>query len=73
MFDPRLVGLLIGDGTYLESPRITSCDKEIKDYIRSRYETSVYGHPFYTSDGRLFETLGIKGIKDELRNIGIYK
>ena len=73
MFDPRLVGLLIGDGTYLESPRITSCDKEIKDYIRSRYETSVYGHPFYTSDGRLCETLGIKGIRDELRNIGIYK
>lgn len=72
MFDSRLIGLLIGDGTYLESPRITSCDEEIKDYIRGRYNTSVYGKSYCTDNGKLCETLGIKGIRDELRKLEIY-
>lgn len=72
MFDARLVGLLIGDGTYLESPRIISCDEEIKDYIRSKYKTSIYGKSYTTLDNKLCETLGIKGIRNELRELGIY-
>ena len=72
MFDARLVGLLIGDGTYLESPRIISCDEEIKDYIRSKYKTSIYGKSYTTVDNKLCETLGIKGIRNELRELGIH-
>lgn len=72
IFDARLVGLLIGDGSYVSSPRITSCDREIQDYIKSRYSTSIYNTPFPTQDGRIIEEIGIKDIRNELRSLGIY-
>lgn len=72
IFDARLVGLLIGDGSYISSPRITSCDKEIQDYIKSKYSTSIYNTPVPTQDGRIIEEIGIKNIRNELRNLGIY-
>lgn len=72
IFDARLVGLLIGDGSYISSPRITSCDKEIQDYIKSKYSTSIYNTPVHTQDGRIIEEIGIKNIRNELRNLGIY-
>ena len=62
IFDARLVGLLIGDGSYISSPRITSCDKEIQDYIKSKYSTSIYNTPVPTQDGRIIEEIGIKNV-----------
>ncbi len=72
LFDARLVGMLIGDGTYVESPRLISCDKEIHDYLKANYDTAVYGDSYTTKSGKECYTLGIKKIRNELRNLGIY-
>lgn len=72
IFDARLIGLLIGDGSYVDSPRITSCDKEIQEYVRNRYHTKIYGNSYFTKDGKHLICLGINKIRDELRNLGIY-
>lgn len=72
IFDPRLVGMLVGDGSYITSPKVSSCDKEIQDYIKSRYSYRIYNKPYLTKDGKTFEEVGIKGIRDELRKLGIY-
>ena len=72
IFDARLVGLLIGDGSYITSPRITTCDDEIKFYIRRNYKTRVYNKPYETKTNKILEEIGIRGIRSFLRDIGIY-
>lgn len=72
MFDPYLIGLLIGDGNYQTSPKLTSCDKEIHDYLENNYNVREYKIPTLTKDGRIFKEYGIKGIRDALRELGIY-
>lgn len=72
IFDARLVGLLIGDGSYITSPRITTCDDEIKSYIRHNYKTTVYNKPYRTKSNKILEEIGIKGIRQSLRDLGIY-
>lgn len=72
IFDARLVGLLIGDGSYITSPRITTCDDEIKSYIRRNYKTTVYNKPYKTKSNKILEEIGIKGIRQFLRDLGIY-
>lgn len=71
--DPRLIGLLIGDGSYGEKQnvRIHSCDAEILDYVKSNYSTTVQmSTP--TKINKQYECLTIKGIRDLLRELGIY-
>lgn len=74
MFDPYLIGLLIGDGTYGEgeNPRIFNCDPEVLNYVENNYETADCEQPYVTTDGRLFRALRLKKMRDPLRELGIY-
>lgn len=72
VFDPYLLGLLVGDGCYITSPRIISCDSEIHKYLEDNYRVKIYNHPYETKDGKIVKEYGIKGIRDELRALGIY-
>jgi intein/homing endonuclease len=73
IWNPRLLGLLIGDGSYGEkqSPNITSCDKGVIDFVKNNFITKVYTtRP--TSNGGTYENIGIKNIRNNLRELGIY-
>lgn len=74
MFDPYLVGILIGDGSYGfdKTPIVsTSDDDEVYDYIRSKYECCIEKQ-YKTKDGKDYREIRIKGICHELRELGIY-
>lgn len=74
MWEPRLVGWFIGDGTYgnNEVPAISSCDYEINDYISSNFETSDKKKPEVTKDGKDFLQRRLKGTGKNLRELGIF-
>lgn len=73
MFDPRMVGMLIGDGSYRYDGmvRYCTCDDELRDYVRAKYEFKSY-NTYRTGEGKLFEDGTVKGLCGELRKIGIY-
>lgn len=72
MFDPYLIGLLIGDGTYNGTPVLTNCDEDVLSYVTNKYKCTDRKEQRPTKDGRILRSLSILGIRDELRNIGIY-
>ena len=43
MFDPYLVGILIGDGSYGfdKTPIVSTSDDEVYNYIRSKYDCCI--------------------------------
>lgn len=73
LFDSRLVGMLIGDGSYgyNETPKYSSEDKELLDYIKNKYSTSL-SNSHITKKGNIYEDIRVKGICHNLREIGIY-
>ena len=73
LFDARLIGMLIGDGSYglRQSPKYSSEDKELLDYIKNKYNWSL-SNSHITKKGNYYEDIRIKGICSNLRNIGIY-
>lgn len=73
LFDARLVGMLIGDGTYgfNNTPKYSSEDPELLNYVESRYETGLSASHI-TKKGNLYKDIRVKGICSELRKIGIY-
>lgn len=73
LFDPYLVGLLIGDGTYTKksTPVLFNCDEEVNNYVESKYDVTIRGE-YTTTDGRIFKRTSIKGTAKYLRDIGIY-
>lgn len=73
MWEPRLVGMLIGDGSYGpdKTPILTTSDKEMNDYISERYDTVVESE-YLTKDGRDYKETRIRGICHRLRELGIY-
>ena len=70
LFDARLVGMLIGDGTYGSSVKYCSEDKELQDYIKNKYECKVF-RTHITKKGNLYEEFRVNGIRGKLNNIGI--
>ena len=74
IFDPYLIGLLIGDGSYVKgsNPILFNCDQEVLNYVANNYETVDCKRSHVTKDGRLFKALRINKIRDALRNLGIY-
>lgn len=72
MWSPRLVGLLIGDGSYGfdKTPILSSADKEVHNFI-SNFDFNIERHS-KTKDGRDYKEIRIKGITKQLRDIGIY-
>ena len=73
MWEPRLIGQLIGDGSYGidHSPKISGCDKEIHDYVTSKFDTRLEDS-YTTKDGKPYREYVIKGICGKLRELGIY-
>ena len=74
MWEPRVVGWLIGDGSYGfdKTPRLTNCDNEINDYIESHFDTAKDRKDRITKDGKVYKEIRIKGICHRLRELGIY-
>ena len=75
MWQPRLVGWLIGDGSYGfdKTPILSNCEPEINSYLHCTLPYDVITEKEYvTKDGKNYEENRIKGICKELRNIGIY-
>ena len=73
LFDARLVGMLIGDGSYglRQSPKYSSEDNELLEYVKNKYDWSL-SNSHITKKGNHYEDIRIKGICSDLRNIGIY-
>ena len=73
LFDSRLVGMLIGDGSYgnNETPKYSSEDRELLEYVKGRYDTSLSA-THVTKKGNVYEDIRVKGICSYLRKIGIY-
>lgn len=73
LFDARLVGMLIGDGScgHNNTPKFSSQDEELLNYIESKYQTSLSASRI-TKEGKLYKDIRIKGICSQLRAIEIY-
>lgn len=73
LFDARLVGMLIGDGSYgyNNTPKYSSQDTELLQYIESKYDTAISASHI-TKEGKLYKDIRVKGICKKLREIGIY-
>lgn len=73
MFQPRLIGMLIGDGSYgfNKTPILSNCDKELNDFVENNFET-VLERSYITKDNRIYKETRIKNICQELRQLGIY-
>jgi hypothetical protein len=74
MWEPRLVGWLIGDGSYgfNKTPRLSNCDDEINEYIETHFDTRLDRPARSTKDGKIYKETYIKGICPKLRELGIY-
>ena len=74
MWEPRVIGWLIGDGSYGhdKTPRLSNCDSEINNYILTHFQTSDDVQPRRTKDGKLYRETRIKGICKKLKELGIY-
>lgn len=72
LFDARLVGMLIGDGSYgiNNTPKYSSEDKELQEYI-SKYDCTAYLERLSKS-GKIYKEYRIRNICKNLREIGIY-
>ena len=73
MWEPRLTGLLVGDGSYGfdKTPVLSNCDKEINDYIYDNFD-AIFESGYKTKDGRDYKETRIKGICKHLRELEIY-
>jgi len=80
MFDARLIGMLIGDGSYgmrrhynkieFKTPSFSNCDEELLKYIFDKYQYNIeLQRP--TKDGRLYHEISIRGLIPSLKEIGI--
>ena len=69
----RLIGQLIGDGTYGidHGVRISTCDKEVYEPIFNLFNTRIE-KTYKTKDGKDFYTIYIKEFTQYLRDLGIH-
>ena len=71
MIDARLIGMLIGDGSYSQGMcRYVTADDELFNYVADRYDYSIYDTKM-TRDGRIYRDIGIKKFIRELRKLGL--
>lgn len=74
MWEPRLIGLLIGDGNYSynATPQLSIADSEIFEWMeRSNLRIKIYKE-FELKTGGTFKSVGIKAIHHELKELGIF-
>ena len=73
MWEPRVVGWLIGDGSYgkNQQPRISNCEEEINEYIESKFDYTTNIKRF-TKGGKVYKETAILACNENLRKLGIY-
>lgn len=71
MWEPRLVGMLIGDGNYSNKrvPRYWSLDQELQQYVESK--GAVCDEIRISSENKEFKGYSIKDIFNNLKELGI--
>lgn len=74
MINPRLVGMLIGDGNYTKDTTVSfsNADKELWSFIENTHKVTYSKYSHITKDGRLYKEGTIPGLCGELRKLGIY-
>ena len=75
MWEPRLIGWLIGDGSYgiNKTPILSNCEGEINSYLHNQLlEEVVTEKSYITKNNKQYEENRIKGICKKLRKLGIY-
>lgn len=72
MWEPRVIGWLIGDGTYGESVKLSNCESEINDYMDSKFKGSI-SESYITKTGKNYRTKSVIGIVPKLKELGIYR
>jgi hypothetical protein len=72
-WEPRLIGWLIGDGSYGfdKTPVLSNCDNEINTYIQTKLDCKVESERI-TKDNKVYYETRIRGVCKRLRDIGIY-
>ena len=70
--DARLLGLLIGDGSYGNSVELSSDRKEISEYVKKRYTCKIRSSHIMKA-GDLYERIGINGVSHLLKKHGIFR
>jgi intein/homing endonuclease len=73
IWNPRVIGWLIGDGSYgfNKTPVLSNCEGEINKYIDDTLD-AIVEKKYLTKEGKLYRETRIKGITKELRALGIY-
>ena len=69
---PRMIGLLIGDGSYghNQSVRFYNCDEGISNYVESNFDY-VINQQRSTKDNKTYKEYGIRNFRQYLRDVGI--
>lgn len=65
LFDPYFIGVMLGDGCVTSSITLSTPDKEIVDYVSSRYQVRKVGKLGYSFSGMrpLFDSLNLMGTR----------
>lgn len=73
MWKPRVVGWLVGDGSYgiNSTPVLSNCEPEINNYVHNNLDY-VTEKSYITKDGKIYEENRIRTICGKLRELGIY-
>lgn len=66
----RLIGLLIGDGSYNDTPILSNNDADIWNYIHKNYRSTEYTRRV-CKDGSIYRECSILGMRSYLKEIGI--
>lgn len=73
MWNPRVVGWLIGDGSYglNKTPVLSNCEPEINGIVNTTLD-SVIEKSYKTKTNKVYQETRIRGICAKLRELGIY-
>ena len=73
IWESRLIGWLIGDGSYgnKQTPTLSNCEEEINDWIEEYMDTSNQLQRL-TKDNKIYKETNIRNIIPKLRELGIY-
>lgn len=73
MWEPRVVGWLVGDGSYgiNKTPTLSNCEPEINKYVHDNLDY-VTEKIYVTKNGKTYEENRIRNICEKLRELCIY-
>lgn len=74
IWNPRLIGLLIGDGYYGKgsTPELSIDSDEVYNWVKGNYSNVTLHKEFNTKSGYKYRSVTLPGTKYELEQIGLY-